>query len=122
MIYTIKADPIPWMRAGLNKANRFYDRQVQNKIAFGLIVSKQHKNKPLFSTPIHIDLQFHIKLPKSYTDIMPHIVKPDLDNLVKFVLDAIKDILITDDKIICKLTAHKLYSHEPKTIITIKEM
>lgn len=122
MIYTVNADPVPWMRAGLNKTNRFYDQQVQSKIAFGLIVAKQHKNKEPHSKPISLDLQFHIKQPKSRKEIIPMGVKPDLDNLIKFVLDALNDVLWIDDKIITTIHAHKQYSHEPKTIITIKEI
>lgn len=122
VIYTVDAIPIPWQRAGLSSGGKFYDRQVHNKLAFGLIVSKQHNDKPVITQPIHLDIQFHFQKPRTHKEIIPHIVKPDIDNLVKFVLDALKDILWVDDKIIYKLTCEKKYSPTSQTIITIKEL
>ena len=46
--------------------------------------------------------------------------RPDLDNYIKFILDAGLKILWTDDNIITKITACKLYATEPETIIQIE--
>ena len=73
----------------------------------------------------HIELLFGMPYPKSKlrkdTDLskIPHNVKPDLDNLIKFVLDCGNSLLWPDDKRVVRLVSEKIYSDEPKTIITI---
>ena len=53
-----------------------------------------------------------------------HSVKPDLDNLCKFLLDTIagKGRMICDDSQICVLQAEKVYGKTPRTEITIEEI
>ena len=46
-----------------------------------------------------------------------HIVKPDIDNLSKFVMDALQGILWDDDCYINALEARKAYSEKPRTEI-----
>lgn len=49
----------------------------------------------------------------------PHICKPDLDNLEKFILDCCSGILYRDDKQIVEISSKKLYSDQPRTEIEI---
>ena len=51
-------------------------------------------------------------------EVLP-VGKPDLDNLVKAVLDGIRVIVISDDAAIVDVRAAKRYGIEPKTICTI---
>lgn len=51
-----------------------------------------------------------------------HSGRPDLDNLTKFVQDALNKIYYKDDALICQLTAYKLYSERPRTEITLKTL
>jgi Holliday junction resolvase RusA-like endonuclease len=74
-----------------------------------------------------IALLFGLPYPKSklrkntpVLETIPHTSKPDLDNLVKFVLDCGNELLWKDDKFITKIHARKLYVNEPKTIISIE--
>lgn len=72
--------------------------------------------------PISCVLQFYCKRPKTHykTGKNSHILKDtapkyntnnkDLDNMVKFVLDALNDKLYTDDSLIFEITCSKLYS------------
>lgn len=47
---------------------------------------------------------------------------PDIDNLMKFVLDAAKDILYDDDRIVCILQGTKLYDLNPRVELTVTEL
>lgn len=47
--------------------------------------------------------------------------KPDLDNIIKAVLDALNGIAYDDDKQVTKIHIEKFYSLEGKVIIKIKE-
>ena len=50
-----------------------------------------------------------------------HAKKPDLDNLIKFVLDCLNMSGVwTDDNQVYKIESHKVYSSKPRTEIIIK--
>lgn len=74
-----------------------------------------------------VDFEFHVIPPLSLSTVQRSlllwfgqpIVKPDLDNLVKFYLDAGNKILWSDDKKIVELKAKKIYSEVSQTIITV---
>jgi len=51
-----------------------------------------------------------------------HTVKPDVDNLIKLIFDALNGIFWRDDTIICKLESEKRYDLRPRTEIYIKEV
>lgn len=48
--------------------------------------------------------------------------KPDIDNLLKAVLDALNGKAYHDDNQIVDISAKKLYSNEPKTVVFISEL
>ena len=79
----------------------------------------------------HVDLTFHINPPSSLSQNERKCVlwgfkmigqKPDIDNLVKFVLDAMNHTIFNDDKAVVSITAKKIYSLQPQTVIEIKEI
>lgn len=92
-------------------------------------------NKPIkpFSTAIKVKIMFYMPRPKSHYGTGKnsgtlkknaptfHIKKPDIDNLVKFVLDALNGAYWVDDTIVSTLMCRKIYTDgTPKTIINIK--
>ena len=48
--------------------------------------------------------------------------KPDIDNLLKAVLDALNGKAYHDDNQIVEISAKKLYSNEPRTVVFISEL
>jgi Holliday junction resolvase RusA-like endonuclease len=64
---------------------------------------------------------FHIEKPKSVKRDMPT-VKPDLDNFVKAVKDALKGIAWDDDSQVCRVVADKKYNATPGVWIGIQEL
>ena len=120
--YCINVPPISWQRAGVN-GRRFFDRQSQDKIAYGLILQQQHGDLPLFEKALMIEIRFLIKPPKLIKQRSPYCkAKPDLDNLEKFLLDVGTGILYTDDRIVCAVTKVKMYDLNPRTEIIITEL
>lgn len=106
--YQLDIDPIAWKRAG-RSGNRYYDQQLNEKDSIALLLKKQHGAKEeLFSSSIGIEIMFFIKKPIRTKNTYP-CVKPDLDNLIKFILDTSNGILFTDDKIICEIYSRKEY-------------
>ncbi|OAQ21016.1 RusA family crossover junction endodeoxyribonuclease [Thermosulfurimonas dismutans] len=82
------------------------------------------------SGPVALELWFYLPVPKSFSrkkrlaalsgEILPA-KKPDLDNLVKAVLDAILGVAVLDDRQIVELRAGKLYGAVPGVEIVVKE-
>jgi Holliday junction resolvase RusA-like endonuclease len=60
----------------------------------------------LIDGPIGVALTFFLTKPKSNKSALP-IVKPDLDNLVKSTLDAMKKLVYKDDNVITDIQAKK---------------
>lgn len=48
--------------------------------------------------------------------------KPDVDNLVKSILDALNGVAYKDDSQVVELTIGKIYSENPLTIVTIEDL
>lgn len=117
--YSVPLSPIPWKRPGVSE-NGFFDAQKREKLAFSLYLEQQHKEAPLFSSPISLDVVFYMKIPlKNKSRQGVHFIKPDIDNLCKFLLDSIVGTLITDDRIIWSLSAKKIYDSNPRTEFVI---
>jgi Holliday junction resolvase RusA-like endonuclease len=97
-------------------------KQAQEQFAKSLVMP----TVPI-SDLLEVELEFHFDMPKSYAKMKnkpEHPTRCDLDNLIKFVLDALNKKLYQDDSQIVKITAVKKYDAEAKTVmkfITIGE-
>jgi Holliday junction resolvase RusA-like endonuclease len=69
--------------------------------------------------PLKLSVRFYLEKPKSVKRLHPT-VKPDLDNYVKAVMDALKDVW-GDDCQVVQITASKEYSLTPGAWVVIKE-
>lgn len=49
-------------------------------------------------------------------------LRPDIDNLVKIVLDGLNGVAYLDDKQVVEIFASKAYSKEPRTEVVIEEV
>jgi len=77
---------------------------------------------------LDVSITYHMPIPKSTSkkkrlemihNRTPHIKKPDIDNLIKFTLDAMNDIIFHDDSQIWYLEAKKIYSEFPRTEVVL---
>lgn len=119
--YIVKGDPIPLARGRFGKS-RIYDSQKHLKLIWTVALSNQHDDEPLFTGALQIDATFYMPMPKSFSKKyemmvnMPHIYKPDADNLLKWVMDcASKGVLFKDDCSVALGSFKKLYDYEDKT-------
>lgn len=77
--------------------------------------------------PIHILMDIYVKMPKAskrktsdmLSGLMRPAKRPDIDNYVKLVLDALNGIFYVDDNQVVELHARKWYSDTPRIEITI---
>lgn len=110
-----------------------YDPSAEKKGTFASIVQVNAPEHPL-EGPLSLEINFFFHHPKCdyksgknsgiLKDNAPewHTKKPDVDNLVKFVQDALNKIYWRDDSIICQIIARKLYSEKPRTEILITKL
>jgi Holliday junction resolvase RusA-like endonuclease len=110
-----------------------YDPSKSKKGTFASILQDNAPKTPL-EGPLSLDLIFYMPRPKNHYgtgkktgELKPsapdwHTGRPDIDNLTKFVQDALNKIYWRDDSIICNLTARKMYSENPRTEIVITKL
>jgi Holliday junction resolvase RusA-like endonuclease len=77
-----------------------------------------------------VNVVFGLPIPKSTSkhkkedmlnDTIKHIKKPDVDNLLKAVLDGLNGIAWADDSQVIRVCASKIYSTEPYVYLYIHE-
>ena len=69
-----------------------------------------------------LELIFLLKRPKSLPrKVLYHVKKPDLDNLVKAIKDALKGICYKDDSQIVRIYAEKIYATDKTGVIITVE-
>ena len=51
-----------------------------------------------------------------------HTVKPDGDNVAKAILDSLNGHAYKDDSRVCELSVRKLYSENPRVVVTLEEI
>lgn len=108
-----------------------YDPSEKDKKNFLIICMNERPEKPIDS-PINMELKFYFQRPKNHfgsgkkssilKDNSPllYTSSPDIDNLQKFVMDALNSVFYRDDSLICILSSAKLYDEVPRTEITIE--
>lgn len=126
MHYIVPGQPVAWMRTGVNR-NRFYDRQKKDKNDYGLLLQAQHQDKTLFKGALEMVVTFYMPIASSFSkknraniEGAWHKFRPDLDNALKFLLDACTGILFDDDCCLVSVIAKKMYSCNPRTEFSIQ--
>jgi Holliday junction resolvase RusA-like endonuclease len=132
--FVIPGPPIAQARPRLSMRGEFqhvYDpngkdkKNTKNELLS--LISQSSYTKP--EGNISVSLVFKLPIPKTYTkkkniDAINGILKPtkqDLDNLIKYILDASNSILWDDDRNIDVIHASKEFSQEPCTEIIIEQ-
>ncbi len=78
--------------------------------------------------PLKVVLEFNMPFPKTSNKKTRHLLSegkihhiktPDIDNLIKFILDCANGILFDDDKQVIELWASKRYSNFPCTVFKL---
>ena len=131
----IKGNPKPQQRHRHFKFGT-YDPSKKDKQDFLVKAKQSHKIDIPLLTPLYMNIQFYMKRPKSHYRTgkftgyikekwikLPHTKKPDIDNLIKFVMDSLSghNGFFLDDNQIVSIYAEKIYSDKPRTEILIAD-
>ena len=123
MDMTIYTEPVPKGRprfygghAVTPEKTRRYEKLIRDSWTHGLIDAED----------VIVHMVFVMPIPKSYSKKKQaalvgasHTKKPDLDNLVKAVLDALNGKAFADDSVISSISASKEYGSEPSVWVSI---
>ena len=91
----------------------------------------EQTGEAMFTQPVELRLRAEFQIPASWSakkknaalaGVYRHGSKPDVDNIVKQVKDALKGIVYQDDALVCELHASKHYSNQPKLVILVSAL
>lgn len=119
---TIKTVPVPKGRprfygnhAVTPPKTREYEKLVRQSWTHGMLEG-----------PLQVHMMFYMPIPQSYSRKKQleligtgHLKKPDLDNLVKSVLDGLQGVCFENDSQVCELAASKTYEEYPMVRVVI---
>lgn len=130
MNLTIYGKPQPKERPRVYKGHGITPIRTRNYEAKVAAEWRANYPKPL-EGDLRVWITFYMPTPISWSKtkkeraergIIRPSVRPDIDNLVKIILDGLNGVAFADDKQVVELTAAKYYSAEPRTAILVEEI
>ena len=132
--FSVPGRPVPWARSGQNGKRHF--TPPKQSAAMKVVANAGFKalaGRPLIRGPIQMRIVFayqwpetmRIKYRRKGLDMPTNeymVGKPDADNLVKLVKDALKEVVWTDDCLVVSLHAWKVYSDQAETRVEIVQL
>jgi len=127
---TIPGDPVAQKRHRHRRVGTrvlTYDPSSTDKKQIEKILGLVFKDKWKFKGAIAISIKAYFKTPTSWSKVkreeaegLSRPKKPDFDNVAKFYCDAMNGIVYEDDNQIVYATVQKMYSVNPRVIISIQ--
>ena len=127
----IPGKPIAKARPRFARRGKFvntYSTQETEEGKFLLLALSQYGKAEPLRGALSVSMYFGMPIPKSTSNTrsglmlegkIHHTKKPDIDNLVKFTLDALSGTVFSDDRQIVAVRASKGYDDRPRTEIVI---
>ena len=125
--FTVFGQPVPQGRPRAFRRGRFlgfYDpaRSRSWKQEVRLQARPFRPARPI-QGPLAMEIHFTLYRPKSLPRrLVHHVRKPDLDNFIKAVKDALKGLIYRDDSQVVRLSASKAYGDPPRVDLIIEEL
>lgn len=126
--FEIPGKPVPKARPRVVHGHAFTPEKTKD---FEALVAMKYKaaGGTVHDGPVAVAIAVWYQMPKSWPkwkkgdyDLMPHTSKPDLDNVIKSILDGLNGCAWEDDAQVSKIRAVKhWYDGEPMTIVIVEE-
>lgn len=135
MMFEIPGEPHGKGRPRFRKFGNFVSTYTDKKTQTYESLVKHHAKQAfgdteLLETPISLYLYIKLPVPKSYSKKRKEAClsglekpskKPDIDNILKSVMDGLNGIIYKDDNQVINVHMTKVYSHESGVEIMLKE-
>lgn len=126
----IPGRPCAWQRARSNGKVRFDSpEQARNKLTIGQIGALAMSGKPPFDGPLEVIVSCFWPWPKAMSEkkrkrygAQFHVARPDGDNVMKLLGDALNGIVWRDDAQICTHQVTKRYAETPQTVVRVHNL
>lgn len=120
----VRTVPIPKARPRMTRSGHTY---TPDKTAiYEKLLASSWQNGIITGKYLAVSIRFGMPIPQSWSKGKrtmavgkTHTSKPDIDNLIKSVLDGLNGIAFEDDARIAAITAEKIYALDPFIEITI---
>lgn len=133
--FVVFGEPVAQGRARATTVNgrvRMYDpkKSSEFKQYIGFVAS-QHAPRKLLEGPLRVTLAIYRPTLKSFSrrkteqaekGLIRPITKPDIDNYIKSISDALNKVIWKDDSQIVDLQVSKYYSEKPRIEVEIEEI
>lgn len=122
---TLPIAPVAWQRVNRGAYGQAYvpneTRAFKRQAA---VLARRSYSGPPLDVPLRLAVRFVLKPPKRVRWKLPA-VKPDLDNFLKSVKDALEGVVWVNDSRLCEITMCKVYDwtgQGPRIELTVTEM
>lgn len=133
--FTVYGEPVAQGRPRATSVNghvRLYDpKKSRDYKQYIRLVASEHKPDKLFEGPLSMKVAIYKPTLKSFSkkkrqaaekgEIRPT-TKPDVDNYIKAIKDALKSVIWKDDSQVVELHVSKWYSENPRIEVEIEEI
>lgn len=127
----IPGDPVAWAsHKGFGKKS--FNPRYQEKAAAKWHIKVQCAKISLINRKVRVDFLFEMPIPPSMPKRMQALIdeghkiyhdkRPDATNLRKFAEDCLVGTILFDDNIVVTGNTEKIYSRQPKTVITLSNV
>ncbi|QKE74751.1 RusA family crossover junction endodeoxyribonuclease [Arthrobacter citreus] len=133
--FTIYGEPVAQGRPKFSTFGgnvRAYDPKKSKEFKeYCKLAAADHRPEQLLEGPLKLEVKVYKSILKSFSKkkaieaeqgILRPTTKPDVDNYVKGVKDALKSIIWKDDNQVVELTVSKWYSNSPRIEVTINQL
>jgi len=107
------------------KVVRTYDPKSNDKKELAKYITENYSFEKT-DRPLLVVIQASFKIPSSYSKLQRKLInnkyrpkKPDIDNIAKYYLDAMNNVVYFDDAQIIGLNIVKTYSEKPSVVIRL---
>ncbi len=119
-------EPYPKGRPRFSRGRVYTPRETtaaEGDIISQLTRQMDERELSILSGPLKVTMLIYKSKPKSARkkDLYPT-KRPDLDNYVKLILDAMDKIVFMDDAQIVSMESHKRFDKQPRIIVTVEEI
>ena len=127
----LEGEPVAKARPRMTRSGHVYTPDKTTKAENAIRRAWQEKHGSMIEGPVAVSVVFMLKMPTNWSkakkmlaqdqEVLPT-KKPDVDNLVKTVFDALNGLAYDDDKQIVELSARKVYACKPGTVSRVREI